>query len=652
MSNNYKIIFNYLKTKKNINIDDLSTGILIFDYSNIISSKSIFQIENFYNQIIDFSENQKIEKTNLNFFKFNNVYFKFETIDLFIEKLIIEKKNILNNIKNLLNFKDNIYSNTLKYNEKNFLVNPFFLSKLENIKELNLNNIEKNKILDLVYYSKVLNFTLPCIGLINNKYSNTKNTICNFIKNIINTNEDNLIKNINYIPIIEFNINKTISNILLDIPLENKTIENIDNNSKKFIETLINQIKISDEEIFFTISKKNKKELNNIFLIPYKITKTKNISKKIKVEEIKKFDTNILKKSIQIIEHNNNLLISTLEIINNKFYSEFDIQDLIKILACYLYFIINLTTNIFDIYVDKLNDILKQLNKIRETRFKNLNIENGFKYVLLLKTSVLKFKYFLYNNFYNLFLPSDITDGNYGMTLNKINSYVPTNIFLNTDLNNIINLYPFENKNFVYTNIEKLIDFMLNNKSNYDVYKNNIILDTGAFIYDNKKSSFIFEKLKNNSSNTINNYKFNLLLINIVENYFNQKNIPIEFTNEIRRYIVNTKSININKKLNIKNSFIKNIIAQYKENIEKSYNNYIKIIEIRKIINLKNNSEFINFKKDEYLMKFNIYFMISKIIIYLVENEIENTDIKNKIIYECSLIKLEYEKKIQDKSEK
>ena len=80
MSNNYKIIFNYLKTKKNINIDDLSTGILIFDYSNIISSKSIFQIENFYNQIIDFSENQKIEKTNLNFFKFNNVYFKFETM--------------------------------------------------------------------------------------------------------------------------------------------------------------------------------------------------------------------------------------------------------------------------------------------------------------------------------------------------------------------------------------------------------------------------------------------------------------------------------------------------------------------------------------------------------------------------------------------
>ena len=700
MDNNYKFLFNYFVTKKSISINNLSRESNLLNITDN-DKKSI--IELYKNDINTYIQKNKFTKNDLtyinqsNFFKnlsinFFDKYLLRGNIDFFFKEFISFRSVINNNKKNVDMFL--ILSN--KILEKNYLTiennlsfnNPIpskdsklFLIKEKLISNINNNNKnlnytshnnEKNHIkiiLDVLTQGEYINLSYPSIGIISNYISNNQNNYIDLINNIINNTDINL-DITSKIPLISLNIHDKISELLLDIQYENINNEDINYNlnnlivnkesTYNLIKNLIKSISIKLENIYLLKDKNSNKrkniykKINSEFIIPYFIDNKKNEIKYIDRSEINK-----IKNFENLVNHNNTLF---LHIVNNTFKldnKEEGIKNLDKkyykeILACYIFYIINIVNKILKMYIDEIDLLLKNISYSKGKGFGTLNIKNAFQFTTLLNKSILNFKKILLNNFYQLFIPSNIISGNYGMKIDEFNCYYPESIFLNS--NEIIyEKYPFNNKLNYINNIQiqnisihkdLLKEFILSTKTKYDIYKKNIILEVGGSCFNEILIKKSIKILSNYYVILQKNNNFNIFIIDKITEYFKNKNIPYELIENIE----NLKSTFSSSSLNNfeRNDIEKKLLKKYEYNIEKSTNNYIKLISIRKKIEMTKNINIKNLYnlQDILFLSFRTYFVIVKCIEKITEISIYDTKLKNNLLKKYSEIKKKYENMI------
>ena len=220
------------------------------------------------------------------------------------------------------------------------------------------------------------------------------------------------------------------------------------------------------------------------------------------------------------------------------------------------------------------------------------------------------------------------------------------NVFFLKPIEDIFKNYPFKNNT---TDKKILKDFIINIKKNNDLYKENLILEMGGFAFNYKKTEDALSSVKNTCLKIIKINNFNLFIIDKIIYYFQNKSIPYELIN-IDDIIMLMRSTLLNSKKNNKEKLQKKLIRKYEDNIGKSTSNYINLIEIRNKIKFseKNNLNSLYNKRDEFLINFNIYYMISECIKKITENDVYSSNLKNKLLEEYSRIKKEYEENISD----
>jgi hypothetical protein len=328
------------------------------------------------------------------------------------------------------------------------------------------------------------------------------------------------------------------------------------------------------------------------------------------------------------------------ELIENKNYK--------NVLACYLYYIINVVYKIIYEYLDQIDDILKNFISSKNKRFKILNLEGAFDYTGLLKKSLLKFKLILLNNFYNLFIPNNIEDGNYGMKLNDNNCYIPDSEFINEN-ENIINNYPFI-YNYITKGITinelKLKLFISSIKNRKDIY-DKLDLEFGGLVFNKIIDKKAIKILIDYYSILQKNNKFNLFIIEKIIYYFNvNKFIPYELIDFME---IDTKGYKNNK-----NKVERNLLNKYEMYIEKSSINFMKYIQIKNKINISKKIDIHNLIniQQKYLLYYNTYYTICSCIYIITDKYINDIKLKNSIIKKFNQIKSQYENKIQEFLEK
>jgi hypothetical protein len=360
-----------------------------------------------------------------------------------------------------------------------------------------------------------------------------------------------------------------------------------------------------------------------------------------------------IKKHKGILEKLNNDLI--INVIKNLYYSKnksnaiklLDKNNYINILACYLFYIINITYDILKNYLDKIDNVVKNIALSKKNIFGIIDIKGAFDFVSSLKKSLYKFKLILLNNFYYFFLPSNYSEGNYGMKLNQYNCYIPISK-LQTNNNYVYEKYPFKNYISVLTDetikVENklLIDFILsNNPVSYDVYDSNTILEIGgwAFSYINVKKACVF--LSDYYSILEKTNIFNIFIINIIiNNTILNKKIPIEFINSFDTFneIIRRNNINKYKIYDIETK----IFNFYDSLIELSINYWIKINELNQKKVKKN-----NLNEILYLLCFNTFYMKSESVISIIKYNIYDINLKKSLMEKCIERKKYYQELIK-----
>jgi len=619
--------------------------IKILDYSS--SYKSILTThKNNINRNI--KNNKDFDNNDLK--KINAIFDKFKTyndVNLFCNELIkfkhdikyrIEHVNKLNN-SNKINILYNL-SNLNKLNSKVYL-NPLYdLDLKKNIinKNIhfytygsNISNDFKNQ-LDILYYGKYLNNSLPSLGVISNKFNDDiykpKNIdtiknyksfsifFTNFFKDYIH-NEKNVLINL---PISNLQIEETISDILTN---QIKNVNNI-NKIKDVVKGSIEKIKNRNIGNILKIDIK-KGIINNKYIVPFIINKLNGIEylkKKTDIKTYFKLETdykNTFKQIYKYIEDN---------------IKKPKTPYLDKLLALYLYLQIELYYDLYKDYIKSLTNILIKLSKSNNSNLNKLNFKEANIYIDKLEISLLKFKKILLNNFYNLFIPTKI-DNNYGIVINEdteINEIDPSADLIGHKINEE---YPLFNSN-------TLLPFVINFKKN-DIYDKSILLEIGTLCFNNKYFSSTLSIYKN----YLNKYHYvdknNLLIINYIKKYF-EKCVIIEQLNKIKekKPYLKKEHLEIEQKVNLENI----LFTFFKDNLDKSS------------ISLLNASKYNKFSqnKEIELFKSKIYYNIYKITFKIIENVVANIDVKNKLIRKCTILEENYikliTKKIKNTTEK
>jgi hypothetical protein len=398
---------------------------------------------------------------------------------------------------------------------------------------------------------------------------------------------------------------------------------------------------IKEDKTLEDIYKKNDK-INSQLIIPYDIDKKTNEINYIEKNEL----LTKIKKYNDLIEHNNKLIlfifdkVFKVDPIEGK--KKLENKNFKNVLASYNFYIINILSNIISNYINEINSFLKNILDSKESRFTDLNIKNAFEFTKLLKISSLKFKYILLNNFYELFLPSKIISGNYGMKLDKNNCYIPESIFLNSN-EEIYKNYFFSDFENEVLNKDKIFNFITNIKKKNDIYNLNNILEFGGDVFNKKIMSKSINILLDYYKLLEKTDKFNLFIIEKLIEYFKENNIPFELISDIENY----KSIMLDSILN--NSTLydieKKLLRLFEDNIEKSTKYYLILYKIKKEINFskKDNIHHLISLKEISILSFKTYFSKAKSIRLFCEETIVNNKLKNSILKQFSLIKKKYE---------
>jgi hypothetical protein len=608
--------FNYFKTLQNISLDKLKKESNI---NYIFSSNKEESILNNYK--LEINEYKKKFQINDSFFdvleKLSDIFDKNkkDSLDRFFRTLIIYKNDIISNNQNIKNFElflkkiNNVRINT--YNKNLIINNPvnfknieFTILKKEYFSYINnYDNVYREKLkvnIDALLFGNVINLSLPSIGLINNNLSSNKYNFVEFINELINykSEDDQIVK----VPLKKIYIPDKLADKLLNLNI-NKIGSNLDYNfnnesMKKLIINMIENIDIKLIDIFYNTKKNNKApKIKNEFIIPYKIEKYP--TKESVIVNMKKSDIDRINNIEKVIESNNTLITYVVNNIFNKPKEE-GIKNLEKknykdILACYLFYIINLIHAILKSYIDKIDEILKNIIDSKEKRFTILNIKEAFDYTSLLNKSLLNFNKVLLNNYYNLFIPSKISSGNYGMKINEYSCYVPESIFLgNNEL--IYNEYPFNssvyNNNISKNNVikvdnNKMINFMSLFKSKNDIYNQSLKLEFGGLIYDYELLKKSLESLYEYYNILEKNNNFSIFIIDkLIDNFKNKQNIPYEYVEDYKNLVTSNPSNN--------KDLEKKILNKFDIQIKLSTDYFLRLTDVRnkikkvKVVNVQN----------------------------------------------------------------
>ena len=651
--------YNYFMTAKNISRNELNNVSYIFN-KNLYYKKSI--LEMYRKEINEYIENNKIkiyeiEIKNSILSNLSQLYSRYliEELNpkLFFTYFLDYKLQLLDNINNIDTLKkifETISKKNIEdYNEKLLFMNPLNNHYMSKINDSDIESIIDKKYINLYHSNNTkfisnitkcililiqgnyINLSLPSIGIIYNNLNNKniKYTIVDFICKIVNIKEDNFKSICSNISFKDLDLGTYICDILFKYNTNKPIVTTFKN--------MINNININIVDIL-TIKIKNKLSKNSRVVKSEYIIQYKYIEKKNKDDIIllDKNDYNKFRKTKDLVEKNNNIIIYVLNQINND-YTKLDTPTYKNVLACYLFYIINLTTEIYNLYIDKIDDILKQLIQSEHNIFKDLNIEEAFNYTSLLKKSIYKFKLILLNNFHSFFLPTQILSGSYGMKINEYGSYIPESILIN-DNQFIKDNYPFYvNENNIICNPNNLKKYILNISYKNDIYDKKNILEFGANIYDfelMKKSILIllhyYENLKIKNS-------FNLFIINLLYDNWKIKSIlPIEITNDI---------ISLDKYNKI--FFENNILLKYENSIQKCVYYITAILNIRDKIKTNVNNIELTRLESINLLSYVFYNIRCLTIISYVKNSFIDINLKNKILEQLLNKKSKYEELLQ-----
>jgi hypothetical protein len=674
--------FNYFLTKKNISLLKIKN---IPNISNItkITTKDSLLIE-YKNEIEEYIKKNNLKISDIEKFKYlENIdnYFKVllttKNIETFISIIVSSKNSISEINKNIevfcklrqnmnrnKNIKYNsrlIYHNPIKYEGINLDIKTFF-EKYEANLLLNNNDLTKiKKMIDILSSGDLINLSLPSIGLLKTNIAIKKDdpiyTLTNFINDLINL--DNNDKNINFVlPIEEIDIENKISDLLLDVKLQNLKINfNSESfnyydpeKSKNLIINSIKNIKIKVEEIFIISKKINNKKvdqkMNSMYLIPYIYDSTNDNIRLLKKNEI---ESKLRNYEIFMI-HNNETIK---HVIGKIFEEENGIKYLEKenyknVLASFLFIIIQMFYNIYYLYFEKIANIIKDLIDEEEKRFGLLNIEYALNYIILLKKSLSIFKKILLNNFYNLFLPNKISKNSYGMKKYEFNCFIPESNFLSND-KDIYEQYPLNKFDIDNVN-DKLSIFISSISNKYDIYEKGDILEFGGNAFQKNIIDNSFKFLIEYYKMCEKNNKFTLFIIDKIINYFiENKNLPYELLNlELIENKINNFSNNLSQ-----NFIEKNLLSNFDYSYEKFKDFYIKYLYlVSKIKHItKPDLKIFTIKIIiEYCYK--IYQNRANAIYLISDKNIINTKRKNQLIIKITEKIAYYNKMIEDEQKK
>jgi hypothetical protein len=669
-------LYDYFLTKKNISEKDLEDSVNLFQ---LASSNKTSLLHQYKDKIDEYIKENKIDISILNkhknrpnnilknlSFYYNNIFIKENNIYLYFTylvnyKALIEKNNLnidsFNNVNNIYNKPFLIkYDNEAvffnPYNDYSFYTNISInttnitkeFSNIKNYFKLN-KNINKNdivnkfkKTIDILTQGSIINVTLPSIGIIKNYFTNENDvSYVSFIKKLVKIkNSDENISD--YIPLKYINLGEIISNLLFsNINLNN----NLNSESKKkiFI-NVINNFTVDLDEIYYDNTKSINKKLRKVkkeFIIPYKFDTVKN-----EILEYTSNDVDRIRNVKELIEKNNMIVEHVLKNIfekKNNNIKVLDNKNYKNILMCYFFYIINLTYSICKLYLDKIDNFLIEIISSDDKRHGKLNIKTTFEFTSLLKKSLYQFKLLLLNNFYNLFIPSKISSGNYGMKINEFGCYIPESFILIQN-DKFMQNFPFYGTTNIEINDIRLERFILKSENVYDIYDTKIKLEIGGYSDDffiMKKSINLLEDyyktLKNNNT-------FNIFIIDLLIENFKNKKIPIESLENIKHIMNDTRS---NKAV-----FERKVLLNYDINLDKAYEYALNTIQLRNKMKETKKMNITNLLNTEtiYLCTYNMYYLKSLGVINIVNNMSLEMDFKNVLLEKMIERKNDYEMKL------
>lgn len=636
--NSYDFLFDYFIIKKNISQNSLEKNSDIFketkgDEMSILNKYKI--------KIINYIVNNKIsikivkDSALLEYLdnKLNLLSNNSNDIESFFKKFITFKYDIIKINQNIYSF----------FNERISFKNPITIENKRKFFKIsylpyNEHSSDKKKIdttLEILTSGNFINLSIPSIGTIDN--------FNNFIKDFINIKKMDM-SILEILPFNDLEIYKKISEKLLDIP--NNNLYSFNKNSiENLIENMIKNIDIKFEDSYYI-----NKKINPAYLIPYNIDIGKDMIKNFEKNELNKY-----KKPENIIQHNNELILYVLnkldEVSIDERIKKLETQNYKNILYCYLFYVINIFTNILTKYVDNIDLLLLNILESKEERFKILNIKQAFDYTSLLQKSILKLKYILLNNFYDLFLPAKILARNYGMKIDDNNKcYIPESLFLNSN-DKILEDYPFKkdspyttvfNDQMIKTDDIKFKNFITNIRDkNNDIYKPDFLLEFGGEAYDDEimeKSINILEKYY---KKILLNNNFTLFIIGEIHDYF-KTNIPYNFIEDIKPYKDNMKNPKLSS--NNRGSIEKKLTIIYDFNFQKFIIFFIKYVNILKKIKnstLEYRNNFYS-TRDNYYLCAKAFFLKSRAIKLISEKYIQDIKLKVSILTKYNEIDKKY----------
>ena len=667
--------YNLFKTNKNISYTKLND---IYSSNYNKSSRKVSILSDYKNDINDFIAKHKLDKEQLQKIKIlenisKNYYEKVinntnkndidKDIEIYYKELIFFKDIITKNklyIKHFNTILQNLNNKSIKtYNDKLLFTNPFNIEKLElndfdkhfYFKKINSVNTKNNfkKSLDILTQGNNINLSIPSIGLIDNifyveKDNSSVPSYINFISRIINIKEINYKTNEYISAIIPFKIldlDSVLSKLLLSTSDKNNN-----NSVKKILKNMITRISIDLNDIFYITTKNNNKitkKIKNEYIIPYKFDNKGELIYLSKIDFEKYRDAKIL------LKLNNELIIKVIKNTFNVHNDEKGKKDLEKrnyknILACYMFYIINLTYDILKNYLDKIDNTIKDIALAKNTIFGILNIKDAYQFTSSLKMALYKFKLILLNNFYYLFIPANILSGNYGMELDEYSCFVVLSTILN-DTNAIYEKYPFRDSTKDGLEETIIVDkillkkFILNTNSKNDIYNSKFLLEFGgmSFNYSITKKACTF--LSNYYVILEKSNIFDIFIIDIIINKKNKdKKIPIELINTLNSEILILKNdLSKDEKYDLE---IK-IYSIFDNLMEKSTNYWNKINNLKKKGLKHKNNETI------FLLCFNTFFIKAESILRIIKYKINDIGLKNTLIEKCLKRKKYYEEIIK-----
>ncbi len=529
---------------------------------------------------------------------------------------IIEEDNlnkyIVNNIFNIDDFSLNINSNQIKIMNK-MLKAEYFENKK---KEDSINYLISN----ISYYHNI-NILAPTIGNIFLS-NNLSSSFSHMILNLCNGENDIL----SLIPLHNQNIKDDISSLIIK-----KNSENVDY-KKSVLSSILGNIDLNYDAVM-----KDKNKIKKNYIIPYERKEANSDIYDIKYKfEYEKYLT--LSTPKEVLKKNMELLSQVLEFIetNPKNINKPNVKE---ICALYVYFAITLFYDVYNLYFNKINTILYELNE--DERYRDDNINLGIAYVDKCMDSLKMFKKILLNNFYDFFIPSKLTKA-YGIKLDD-NGYVVCGSRLAISDETLLKKYLFkyfenDGSKFLINkeSLHLINNFIVGKRRNSDIYNSRDILYIGYYIPNDGKMKELLRFLKYyinvlNSQSSFSIFIYNLLS-KILLNY-----LPIELFEEVNNKIEKLKSNSNNKSKN------ELVIIIYR-NLLKSFN----IIKTSQ--NKKYNKEKIKDikEKEEVVLLSNFYYNYSNIISQLIDsNQNINHNVKKYMMTQIKRVFDKIESKIK-----